>query len=79
MSGGLAGTLEDSCLSDVLNSSRRGSASVSRAIVRNQKKVAHFLWGWENKGQSIKHTQQTLREEKLQKRAISLCVKVLFF
>lgn len=35
--------------------------------------------GLENKGQSMKHTQQTLREEKLHKRAISLCVKVLVF
>ena len=47
---GLIATLEDSCLSDVLNSSRASSASVSKAIIRNQQRVAHFLGGWENKG-----------------------------
>lgn len=52
MSGDLAGTLEDSCLSDVLNSSRGGSASVSRAVIRSQKKGAHFLWGWKTKGRA---------------------------
>lgn len=31
MSRGLVATLEDSCLSDVLNSSRGGSASMSKA------------------------------------------------
>jgi hypothetical protein len=43
-------THEDSCQSEVSNSSRGSSSSVSKAITRKQQRIAYFLRSWENKG-----------------------------
>lgn len=80
MSGDLAGTLEDSCLSDVLNSSRGGSASVSRAVIRSQKKGAHFLWGWKTKGRAWNtHNKHSEKRNYTKEQSVSVWKYWFFF